>query len=268
MGAAETLGQSSSDFGQARPGFAVEEMSIAQTDAVSMLLNLPGNVFHSSPGRGQVRETQLSLLPSLNNHISKLVLCLSGWDKDASDQRIPNITGFFSFLKKNAFLVFLHVFTPRIEKQMAQGCSCLVLLRCPLAGRRARRPPKRFEITVEVSGVLMRVKWKATSRSWHGGTSRGPGGFMPSSGDADPTTPAVSPDCSRDKETIKDTTVNQPLINYNRIRSLKGYGNRSELSNSNRKIAVCSWWAWNVSVSKMSVMSLSQNFSKHTIFFL
>lgn len=66
-------------------------------------------------------------------------------------------------------------------------------------------------------------------------------GFMPSHSNTDRTTPDVSPGCSRDKDTIKDITVNQPLINYNRIRSLKGFGNRSELCNSIRKIAVCSW---------------------------
>lgn len=160
-----------------------------------------------------------------------------------------------------------HLYPMDREVDGSQGCFCLVLLRTSSMGRRARRTPKRFQIAVEVSGLLMEVKWKATPRRWHGGTSHGANGFMPSSGDADRTTPDVSPDCSRDKETIKDITVNQPLINYNRIRSLKGYGNRSELSNSIRKIAVCSWWVWNVSVSKMGVISRSQNFTKYTFFF-
>lgn len=87
----------------------------------------------------------------------------------------------------------------------------------------------------------MGVRGKATPRRCHGGTSRGASGFMPRHSDADRTTPDVSPDCIWDEETIKDIAVNQPLINYNRIRSPKGYGNRAELSNSIRKIAVCSW---------------------------
>lgn len=50
-----TLGQFSSNFGQASLNFAVEEMSEAQTDVVNMMPNLPGRAFHLSPGTGQVR---------------------------------------------------------------------------------------------------------------------------------------------------------------------------------------------------------------------
>lgn len=254
----ETLGQFSSNFGQARLAFAVEEMSIAQTDIVSTMLNLLGKVFHSSPGKGQVRGPQLSSLPSLDNHLSKPVLCWSGWDKAAFDQQILNIT-FISFFKKCFFGISAHLYPMAREAGGSQGCSCLVSLTSPLAGRRAHRLPKRCQIAVEVSGCLVGVKWKATPRRRRGGTFHRASGFTPSHGDANHPTPDISPDCSRDKETIKDITVNQPLINYNRIRSPKGHGNRSELSNSVRKIAVCSWWVRNVSASKTSVMSLSQN---------
>lgn len=55
MRVAETLSQFPGVFGQATPGFSVEEMSEAQTDIVSTMLILLGKVLYSSLGRGQVR---------------------------------------------------------------------------------------------------------------------------------------------------------------------------------------------------------------------
>lgn len=78
MRVVETLSRFPSIFGQAMPGFAVEEVSIAQSDIVSTMLNSPGKVFQSSLGRGQVRGPQPSSFPSPDNHTSKPVLCLSG----------------------------------------------------------------------------------------------------------------------------------------------------------------------------------------------
>lgn len=72
-------------------------------------------------------------------------------------------------------------------------------------GRGLTDPPKRFQIAVELSGLLMGVKCKAMPKR-HRGTSHGASGFMPSHGDADHTTPDVSCDYSLDKETIKDNT--------------------------------------------------------------